>query len=125
MLRQKILLWTLACTLSLTPLALRAGDSGIGYPAKIAGKLAIGMINATTGLVEIPKSIMTTTAEDGIGMGMSLGLAKGFSNMLGRSLLGMVDVVSFPIPTKPMVSPPVVFQEFDQETSYSNGWETY
>jgi hypothetical protein len=37
----------------------------------------------------------------------------------------MVDVVSFPIPTKPMITPAVVFQDFAQGTTYASGWETY
>lgn len=106
-------------------LSAQAGDSGISYPAKIGGKLGIGLLNTVTGIGEIPKSMMVETADEGIGMGMSLGFVKGMTNMLGRTLTGMVDVVSFPIPTKPMITPPVIFQNFDQETTYASGWETY
>lgn len=106
-------------------LPAHAEDSAISYPAKIGGKFGIGMINAMTGIVEIPKTMMTVSSSEGIGLGLSLGLVKGMTNMLGRSLLGMMDVVSFPIPTKPLVSPPVVFQDFGTETTYGSGWETY
>ena len=102
-----------------------AGDSGISYPAQIGGKLGIGLINAATGIVELPKSIMVESSKEGIGMGMSVGLLKGMTNMVGRSFFGMLDVVSFPIPTKPMVTPAVVFQDFGEETTYGSGWETY
>jgi len=100
-------------------------DSGISYPAKIGGKLGIGLMNAATGIIEIPKSMAVESSKEGIGMGLSVGLIKGMTNMVGRSFLGMLDVVSFPLPTKPLVTPPVIFQDFSEETSYGNGWETY
>ena len=115
----------LACALALFSTALFAEDSGISYPARIAGKFGIGLINTVTGIVEIPKSMMVETASEGIGMGMSLGFVKGMTNMMGRTLTGMLDVVSFPIPTKPMITPAVVFQDFDKETTYASGWEGY
>ena len=69
--------------------------------------------------------MMVESAKDGVGMGLTFGFVKGLTNLVGRTLTGIVDVVSFPIPTKPMVTPAVVFQEFDQETTYASGWETY
>jgi putative exosortase-associated protein (TIGR04073 family) len=102
-----------------------ADDGGIGYPAKIFGKLGIGIINAATGIIEIPKSMTVESQQEGIGMGLSVGLLKGLGNTLGRSILGVADVVTFPIPTKPMLTPPVVFQDFSTATEYSNGWELY
>jgi len=115
----------LVCLICLSSFSAYAEESGISYPAKVGGKFLIGMMNATTGIVELPKTIMTESSNEGIAMGMSVGVIKGMTNMLGRSFLGMMDVVSFPIPTKPLITPPVVFQDFDQETTYGNGWETY
>lgn len=114
-----------AGAIALFATAVHAEDSGISYPARIGGKLGIGLINVTTGMVEIPKSIMVETEQENIWMGMSAGLAKGVVNAIGRSFLGMIDVVSFPIPTKPLVTPPVVFQDFSTETTYGTGWESY
>ncbi len=126
MLRKKIALLLAAGTLVFVSSSGHAEDEdGIGYGAKIAGKFGIGLINATTGIVEIPKTMMVESEKEGIGMGLSLGFLQGMVNMMGRTVLGMVDMLSFPIPTKPMVEPPVVFQDFNVETSYSNGWEMY
>ncbi len=125
MLHKKQALVLVAGAIALFSVASHAEDSGISYPARIGGKFGVGIINATTGIVEIPKTMMTVSAQEGIGLGLSLGLIKGMTNMLGRSFLGMLDVVSFPIPTKPLVTPPVVFQDFDTETTYGQGWETY
>ena len=114
-----------ACAIALFSSMSYAEDSGISYPARIGGKFGIGLINTVTGIVEIPKSMTVETEKEGIGMGMSMGFVKGMTNMLGRTLVGIVDVVSFPIPTKPMISPAVVFQDFSQESTFSSGWETY
>ena len=114
-----------ASVISLFTPSSHAKDSGISYPAIIAGKFGIGLINTVTGIIEIPKSMMVESAKDGIGMGLSLGFVQGMTNMMGRTLIGMIDVVSFPIPTKPMITPPVIFQDFGQETTYATGWETY
>ncbi len=100
-------------------------DDGISYPAKIAGKFGIGLMNAATGIVEIPKTMTVESQQEGIGMGLSAGLLKGLVNMLGRTFLGAADMVSFPIPTKPLINPPVVFQNFSEPTTYGSGWETY
>lgn len=105
--------------------SIHAEDSGIPYGAQIAGKFGIGLINATTGIVEIPKTMMAVSEADGLAKGLSLGLFQGMGNMLGRTFLGMLDVISFPIPTKPLINPPVVFEDFGVETSYGSGWETY
>lgn len=121
----KQVLLLIAGAAALFSVAVHAEEGEISYPAKIGGKLGIGLINATTGLAEIPKTIMTVSDKEGIAMGASLGIVKGLTNALGRSLLGMVDVVSFPIPTKPLITPAVVFQDTSEETTYGQGWETY
>jgi putative exosortase-associated protein (TIGR04073 family) len=125
MLRKKQTFFLTAVAILLFSVTSHAEDSGISYPAKIGGKFGIGLINATTGIVEIPKTMMVMSESDGLGMGLSVGFLKGMGNMMGRTFLGMVDVISFPVPTKPLINPPVVFQDFGVETTYGNGWETY
>ena len=125
MFNKKLTLFLAAVAIGFLSMSAQAEDSGISYPARIAGKLGIGLINTVTGIIELPKSMMVESAKDGIGMGLSLGFIQGMTNMMGRTLIGMMDVVSFPIPTKPMITPPVIFQDFGQETTYATGWETY
>ncbi|MDD5036146.1 MAG: exosortase system-associated protein, TIGR04073 family [Methylococcaceae bacterium] len=123
-LKQK--LYPLALMIVLCSISVHADEEGgPGYPAKIAGKFGLGFINVATGLVEIPKTMVVESSNEGITSGLTLGFVKGVGHMMGRSVLGILDVVSFPIPTRSMVTPPVVWQDFDQETSYSNGWEMY
>ncbi len=125
MLNKKLLPFLVACAMILFSQHSFAKDGEISYPSKIAGKFVIGMMNTTSGIIEIPKSMIVKSDKEGMAIGIPLGFVSGMTNMLGRTLVGMLDVISFPIPTKPMITPPVVFQDFSQETTYASGWEMY
>ncbi|MFU8788794.1 MAG: hypothetical protein ACNA7G_07175 [Methylobacter sp.] len=43
--------------------------------------------------------------------------------MLGRTLLGAVDLATFMVPTRPLVSPDYIWNNFDQETRYNMNWQ--
>jgi len=47
----------------------------------------------------------------------------GIVHMLGRTLCGTVDLVTFMIPTKPLVNPDFIWKNFDRETSYNMNWQ--
>ena len=96
-----------------------------GYAATIGEKFGTGVTNAALGVVEIPRTLYAASARDGLASGLTLGFFKGIANMLGRSVLGMSDMLTFMVPTKPMVKPSLVWQDFGQETAYSNRWELY
>jgi putative exosortase-associated protein (TIGR04073 family) len=117
----------LALTLILgiaTASSLHAAD-GEPYPESLEQKLGAGLANATTGWVELAKTPMVISKKDGLGMGLSVGLAKGVVNTIGRTFWGVFDVVTFIIPTKPMIEPHMIWQDFDTETSYNSKFETY
>ncbi len=106
--------------------AMAAEDEEDGkFPNSIEEKLGAGFANTTTGWVEIVKTPIAVSKKDGIGMGLTLGVAQGFINMMGRTLWGLFDVVTFILPTKPMIEPHVIWQDFDQETRYKNRFETF
>jgi putative exosortase-associated protein (TIGR04073 family) len=106
--------------------AARAETSGSrSYAATVGEKFGIGVSNAATGWVELPKTMYVSSVQDGPASGLTLGFFKGIANLAGRSLLGVTDIVTFMIPTKPMISPPVIWENFDQETSYGSTWELY
>jgi putative exosortase-associated protein (TIGR04073 family) len=96
-----------------------------GYTATVAQKFGSGLINIATGIVELPRTMIVSTKNDGPALGLTGGLFKGLANTLGRIGLGTVDLISFPIPTKPLMSPAMVWQDFDQETTFNNTWELY
>jgi putative exosortase-associated protein (TIGR04073 family) len=95
------------------------------YAATIGEKFGTGAVNVATGVAELPRTMYAMSLKEGVAEGLTLGFFKGIGNMLGRTLMGAVDLVSFPIPTKPMVNPPLVWQDFDRETLFNSTWELY
>jgi len=94
-----------------------------GYPAKVGEKLGIGIVNVVTGVAEIPKTIMVTSRTHDPAYAATAGFMTGIVHMLGRTLLGAVDLATFMIPTEPLVNPDVIWKNFDRETSYNMHWQ--
>jgi putative exosortase-associated protein (TIGR04073 family) len=95
------------------------------YTGTVGEKFGIGFSNAATGWVEIPKTMYVSSLQEGLASGLTLGFFKGIVNTLGRTFMGVADMTTFMIPTKPMITPPVIWQDFDQGTSYSSTWKLY
>ncbi len=93
------------------------------YPARVSAKLGNAIVNATTGLAEIPKAIMISNRAEGPAYAATAGLVTGIVHMMGRTLSGAYDMATFMIPTKPIVTPDYVWQDFDKETSYRSTWQ--
>lgn len=102
-----------------TPYAAMA-DS---YPAKVGEKLGNGIVNAVTGVAEIPKNIIIANRAHDPGYAATAGFMTGIVHMLGRTLCGAVDLATFMIPTKPIVHPDYIWKNFDRETSYNANWQ--
>lgn len=103
--------------------AISYDASASSYPARLGAKLGNGIANATTGIVEIPKTIMVTNRAQGPAYAATAGLITGIVHMMGRTLSGAYDLVTFMIPTKPIVTPDYVWENFDKETSYRSTWQ--
>lgn len=86
----------------------------------IAGeKLVSGIANVATGVVELPKNIVLTSKNKGIPYGMTVGVFTGIGHTIGRTVVGLLDVVTFMIPTGPSsVQPQYVWENFSRETTY-------
>ena len=97
--------------------------SASSYPEKLGTKLGNGITNAVTGIAEIPKTIMITNRTNGPAYAATAGFMTGLIQMLGRTGCGVLDLVTFMVPTKPIVQPNFVWQNFKQETSYNGKWE--
>ena len=61
-------------------------------------KLGRGVGNAATGWMEIPSQVAQVNEAEGSIAGMSVGLVKGFAYGIGRTLVGLAELVTFPIP---------------------------
>lgn len=85
---------------------------------KLENKALNGLANMTTSAIEIPKNIINTTNDSNLPYGIVGGILKGTLHTVGRILVGMVDLITFPIPTKPIVQPSYVWENFKTDTTY-------
>ena len=83
-------------------------------PYKAGDKLVRGLANVFTGIIEIPRNIHNTSAEESLLAGWTVGLGKGVGSTALRVLVGAYEVVTFPfqIPKgyRPVVEPEYVWQ---------------
>ncbi|MCX7082543.1 MAG: exosortase system-associated protein, TIGR04073 family [Methylococcales bacterium] len=93
------------------------------YPDRMGIKLGNSMANMLTGIGEIPKGIINGNRKHGATYAATAGLMTGMVHMMGRTLCGAADLVTFMIPTKPMISPEFVWQNFKKDTGYKSTWE--
>lgn len=87
------------------------------YPAEVTFKLERSLANVAFGWVELFKAAYNEPANNGP-MYIPVGLVTGVFDTVGRTMVGVVDLVSFPIPTEPMIHPLYVWDDFEQETTY-------
>jgi putative exosortase-associated protein (TIGR04073 family) len=85
--------------------------------------LGNGVANVATGFVEIPKAIIVSNRSNGAVYAATAGFMTGLVHMMGRTLSGASDIATFMIPTKPIVQPDFVWENFKTETSYRKTWE--
>ena len=55
------------------------------YAEGVGDKLAHGLVNTVTGIGEIPKNIMLTTDQKGVGYGVTVGLLTGIDTRLSKT----------------------------------------
>jgi putative exosortase-associated protein (TIGR04073 family) len=88
------------------------------YGSKVGNKALNAFANLTTGVLEIPKNIINTTNNSNIFYGVVGGLFKGLINTGGRIGAGIADLVTIPLPTKPIAQPEYIWEDFDVDTTY-------
>ena len=80
-------------------------------------KLGRGLTNAATGLIEIPKQVITISKNDNLLLGLTWGWVKGIAVGLLRTASGIYETVTFPIPApaeyQPIMEPEFVFQDWE------------
>lgn len=64
----------------------------------MATKVARGVANTTTGWLEFPKQIYTTSRDDGIAKGIFIGPMKGLGMTLVRTASGLLETLTFFVP---------------------------
>lgn len=106
------------------------------YGSLVGDKALNGFANIVTGPLEMPKSIINQInysydygnsynnnninfdPDNNIIYGIFGGVISGALNTTGRILTGVTDLVTFPLPTKPIVQPKYVWDDFDKTNSY-------
>lgn len=75
-------------------------------------KLGRGAVNLTTGWLELATQVFRTTETQGSLAGVTIGLGRGIVWGIGRTLVGAIELVTFPIPNPTVGYGPVIKPEF-------------
>jgi putative exosortase-associated protein (TIGR04073 family) len=72
-------------------------------------KLGRGFANLLFGIVEVPNQIHHTSQAEGGGAAATLGVGRGIGKFLWREVVGVYEIVTFPVPApsgyKPIIQP--------------------
>ena len=89
------------------------------YGSKIGNKALRGITNIVLSPMEIPKNVIEVSNISNPFYGIIGGIFKGLVYTAGRMGAGMIDLVFFPLPTKPNVDPIFPWDDyFDRETTF-------
>ncbi|WP_256250662.1 exosortase system-associated protein, TIGR04073 family [Nitrosomonas sp. Nm51] len=82
-------------------------------------KILTGVANVATGWLELPKNIILwNRKEQSQFIGWTEGVLRGAVHTARRTGSGALDLVTFWLPTFPTPSPPLIWDDFDQESEY-------
>jgi putative exosortase-associated protein (TIGR04073 family) len=113
---------------------LSAGQASAGdksnYLSDFSSKANQGFFNTTTGWIEIPKNIVNISHDQNIFVGFTWGLLRGTAHAVSRTVIGVGELITSPIPTDDYISPPYVWERFSEDTRYfgvhyPGFWTTY
>jgi len=114
-------LLVVAALLFFSPQASMAANDT--YPEQVGDKLAHGFANTITGIGELPKNIIIESNEKGLLTGIPVGIIVGIVESVGRTLTGALDIITFPIPTKPIIYPDFIWKDWDKKTHWHPEWK--
>jgi putative exosortase-associated protein (TIGR04073 family) len=109
-------LFLASCLLAFS--SVSSAEENQSYGSKVGNKALNGFANMATGVLEIPKSIINVSNESNVIWGIVGGSIKGVLNTVGRLATGIADLITAPLPTKPIVYPAYVWDDFDMNTTY-------
>ncbi len=117
---------------ALLALAMGKAAAQDSYGQAVGRKLGVGFANIVLSWVEIPKSMINgynnsayESGVPGFAYGLTGGLVQGVVNTTGRVFTGVLDVVTFPLPTKPIPGPAFVWEDFRGDTHYGQAFVFY
>jgi putative exosortase-associated protein (TIGR04073 family) len=92
----------------------------LSYGEKVGKKALIAFANLVTSPLELPKNIINTINKSNFFYGVFGGFLKGLVNTLGRTGCGIADLLTLPLPTKPIAYPIYIWKDFDVDTTYGD-----
>lgn len=100
------------------------------YLSGFSNKLSQGITNMATGFWEIPKNVINISAEDNMFVGLSWGLLRGTGHGVSRTLVGVAEFITSPIPSSEFAAPAYVWDRFSEDSRYfglnfPGYWTTY
>lgn len=101
-----------------TPVGRADESQQQSYGGKVGSKALNAFANLTTGVLEIPKNMINTSNKSNIFYGVVGGLFKGLVHTGGRIGVGIADLITIPLPTKPIAQPRYIWENFDVDTTY-------
>ncbi|WP_428354798.1 exosortase system-associated protein, TIGR04073 family [Methyloprofundus sp.] len=91
------------------------------YGPKVGDKALRSLANITLGVIEIPKNIIIVSNRSNLLYGLTGGTGLGILNTAGRISVGLLDLLTFPLATKPIAQPVYPWNKYvDVYTSYNN-----
>ncbi|MGR8942350.1 MAG: exosortase system-associated protein, TIGR04073 family [Gammaproteobacteria bacterium] len=90
------------------------------YGERVGEKATSAFANLATGWLEMPKNVINTTNQSNVIYGFIGGLAKGMVHTAGRMGVGIADLSTLPIATKPIMYPLYIWDDFDVDTTYGD-----
>jgi len=88
------------------------------YLAGFTSKVNQGFFNIGTGFIELPKNIVNISKEQNIFVGLTWGTLRGVGHTVSRTLVGVAELLSSPIPSDDFITPPYVWERFSEDTRY-------
>lgn len=79
--------------------------AGNSYGKKIGYKTLTALANISLGFIEIPKNIIIVTNDTNLLYGLTGGTGLGALNTIGRLSVGLLDLLTFLLPTQPIAQP--------------------
>ncbi len=113
-----LLLFTAAFIVTPPAEAAGADTPPPAYADAITGKFARGFANATTGWLELPKTVIHESRAHSMVYGVTIGLLEGVMHTIGRTLTGAAELGTFFVPSPEVVHPRFVWAPFEQNTTY-------
>lgn len=108
-------------------LALALSFTSVSFADNAFTKAKRGFANTLTGWMELPYEVKEETEEENWLAGMTLGLCKGTVNAVGRTLAGVYELATFPLPStigepkdyQPVIDPAYVWDKFESHQTAS------